>query len=69
MISCTGLTKDFGNFRAVSDASFHVPAGSICALLGPNGAGKSTLLKMLTGILRPTAGEAHICGLPATPMR
>lgn len=66
MISCTGLTKDFGVFRAVSDASFHVPAGSICALLGPNGAGKSTLLKMLTRMLRPMAGEAHICGLPAS---
>jgi ABC-2 type transport system ATP-binding protein len=66
MISCTGLTKDFGDFRAVSDASFDVPLGSVCALLGPNGAGKSTLVKMLTGMLKPTAGEAHICGSPAS---
>jgi ABC-2 type transport system ATP-binding protein len=65
MISCRGLTKDFGDFRAVADASFQVPPGAICALLGPNGAGKSTLVKMLTGLLRPTSGAAEICGIPA----
>src|ERR1700735_3890190 len=50
MISCRGLTKTFGDFRAVSGASFHIRAGSVCALLGPNGAGKSTVVKMLTGL-------------------
>ncbi len=64
MISCQGLTKDFGDFRAVSNASFQVPPGAICALLGPNGAGKSTLVKMLTGLLRPTSGAAEVCGIP-----
>jgi ABC-2 type transport system ATP-binding protein len=64
MISCRGLTKTFGSFRAVSGASFQVKAGSVCALLGPNGAGKSTVVKMLTGLLRPSSGAAEVCGFP-----
>ena len=63
MISCQGLAKTFGDFRAVSGASFHVSSGSICALLGPNGAGKSTLVKSLTGLLGPTSGTAQVCGI------
>jgi len=64
MISCQGLTKAFCEFQAVSNVSFEVRDGSICALLGPNGAGKSTLVKMLTGLMRPGAGTARICGFP-----
>lgn len=64
MIACQGLTKTFGDFRAVSAASFQVGPGSVCALLGPNGAGKSTLVKMLTGLLPPTSGTAEVCGIP-----
>jgi len=63
MISCRGLTKAFGEFLAVSGVSFDIRAGSICALLGPNGAGKSTLVRMLTGLMRASAGTAEICGL------
>jgi ABC-2 type transport system ATP-binding protein len=63
MIACRGLTRDFGEFRAVDDVSFEVPAGSVCALLGPNGAGKSTIVKMLTGLLAPSAGEASVFGI------
>jgi ABC-2 type transport system ATP-binding protein len=62
MIDSRALSKRFGEFTAVQDASFEMPAGAICALLGPNGAGKSTLLKMLTGLLAPTSGEAIVCG-------
>ncbi len=47
---------------AVSDVSFSVPGGQLVALLGPNGAGKSTTIKMLTGLLRPTAGSVVIDG-------
>lgn len=65
MISCRGLTKAFGEFLAVSGVSFDIRAGSICALLGPNGAGKSTLVRMLTGLMRASAGTAEICGLAA----
>ena len=64
MISCRGLTKTFGGFRAVNTASFEVRAGEVCALLGPNGAGKSTIVRMLTGLLEPTAGSAEVCGIP-----
>lgn len=48
--------------RAVDGISFSVPRGEIFGLLGPNGAGKTTLLKVLTTLLRPTSGSAHIEG-------
>ena len=48
---------------AVDDISFAVEQGESVAFIGPNGAGKSTTIKMLTGILRPTAGSAHVLGL------
>ncbi|WP_405883441.1 ATP-binding cassette domain-containing protein [Streptomyces sp. NBC_01384] len=49
--------------EAVSDVTFDVAPGELLALLGPNGAGKSTTIKMLTGILTPTSGEAHVAGV------
>ncbi|MGH9629021.1 MAG: ABC transporter ATP-binding protein, partial [Bryobacteraceae bacterium] len=62
MISCSNITKSFGELRALSNITFDVKAGRICALLGPNGAGKSTLVKILTGLLRPTHGSATVAG-------
>lgn len=62
LIEADGLTKDFGSFRAVDGVSFTVEAGEIFGLLGPNGAGKTTTLRMLSGLLKPTAGQAHIAG-------
>src|SRR5881409_2289506 len=47
---------------AVRDVTFQVERGEIVAFLGPNGAGKTTTLKMLTGLLYPTAGRAHVAG-------
>jgi ABC-2 type transport system ATP-binding protein len=68
MILCKEVTKSFGEFRAVSEASFTAPTGSICALLGPNGAGKSTIVKVLTGLLKATSGDLEICGTrPSDP--
>lgn len=61
-IETRGLTKDFGDLRAVDDVSFGVAAGEIFGLLGPNGAGKTTTLRMLSGLLRPTSGEAFVDG-------
>jgi ABC-2 type transport system ATP-binding protein len=49
--------------RAVDGVSFRIPAGATVGYVGPNGAGKSTTIKMLTGILVPSAGRAHVCGL------
>jgi ABC-2 type transport system ATP-binding protein len=56
------LTRRFGNFTAVDQVSFQVAHGEIFGFLGPNGAGKTTTIKMLTGLLRPTAGTAEIAG-------
>jgi len=66
-IEATGLVKRFhargGEVEAVSRLSVTVPAGERVAYIGPNGAGKSTSIKILTGILRPTAGDARVLGL------
>ncbi|MEJ8568330.1 ATP-binding cassette domain-containing protein [Elongatibacter sediminis] len=62
-VSCRDLTKRFGDFTATDSVSFNVQKGEIFGLLGPNGAGKSTTFKMLCGLLKPTAGEAHVVGL------
>jgi ABC-2 type transport system ATP-binding protein len=62
MIEARGLTKYYGDFAAVVDASFTVPRGQVAAFLGPNGAGKSTTMKLLTGYLAPSAGVARIAG-------
>ncbi|MEP6716855.1 MAG: ABC transporter ATP-binding protein [Terriglobia bacterium] len=63
MISCHKLTKTFGAAVAVDGLTLEVPAGAICAFMGPNGAGKSTTVNMLTGLLRPTSGDATVAGL------
>jgi ABC-2 type transport system ATP-binding protein len=62
-IAVRGLTKVFRDKPAVDHISFRVARGRFFGFLGPNGAGKSTTIKMLTGLLRPTAGEAAIEGL------
>jgi len=58
-----GLTKVFGQQPAVDHVSFRVAGGRFFGFLGPNGAGKSTTIKMLTGLLRPTSGDATIEGV------
>tara|TARA_R110001583_G_scaffold1609_10_gene12603 strand:+ start:1963 stop:2880 length:918 start_codon:yes stop_codon:yes gene_type:complete len=63
-IETQGLTRQFGDLIAVDKLDLQVPKGSIYGFLGPNGCGKSTLIRMLTGLLKPTAGEATILGLP-----
>jgi ABC-2 type transport system ATP-binding protein len=62
-VETNGLTRDFGNFRAVDAVALAVPAGSLYGFLGPNGAGKSTTIKCLTGLLRPSAGSIRILGI------
>src|SRR5205823_10800073 len=51
------VTKQFGGFRAVADASISVEEGEIVGLIGPNGAGKSTMFNCLSGDLPPTSGR------------
>src|SRR6478736_416571 len=57
-----GVTKLFGNFRAVNDVSFSLPAGSIYGFLGPNGAGKTTTIRMILEIIKPTSGSITVLG-------
>jgi ABC-2 type transport system ATP-binding protein len=61
-IAVQGLTKTFRGTAAVDGISFRVARGRFFGFLGPNGAGKSTTIRMLTGLLRPTAGEVVIEG-------
>ncbi|MBO0699569.1 MAG: ABC transporter ATP-binding protein [Zavarzinella sp.] len=61
-IETRGLTRDFGDFRAVDRIDLAVGSGTFYGFLGPNGAGKSTTIKMLTGLLAPTKGEIRVLG-------
>jgi ABC-2 type transport system ATP-binding protein len=58
-----GLTRTFRDRAAVDRVSFRVRRGCFFGFLGPNGAGKSTTIRMLTGLLRPTAGDAVVEGV------
>jgi ABC-2 type transport system ATP-binding protein len=62
MILAQGLVKHFGAARAVDGLSFEVGPGEIYGLLGPNGAGKTTTTRILSCLLRPTAGTAYVAG-------
>ncbi len=57
------LKPNIVEIEAVKGVDFHVGNGEVVAFIGPNGAGKSTTIKMLTGILYPTSGDAHVLGL------
>jgi ABC-2 type transport system ATP-binding protein len=61
-IEARGLRKTYGKHEAVKNLDLQIPPGEIVGFLGPNGAGKTTTLKMLTGLLKPTAGAAAIAG-------
>ncbi len=56
------LTRRFGGIVAVDDVSMRVAEGEVRAVIGPNGAGKSTLFHLITGVLKPTAGEVRFAG-------
>ncbi|MET1064402.1 MAG: ABC transporter ATP-binding protein, partial [Arthrobacter sp.] len=58
-----GLTKSFGETRAVDGIDLTIPAGTFYGLVGPNGAGKTTTLSMATGLLRPEFGTAFVHGV------
>ena len=67
IITCTGVTKKFGNFTALDSVNVDIPAGKIFGLLGPNGAGKTTLIRILNQITLPDSGEVLFDGRPMTP--
>ncbi|MEP7332030.1 MAG: ABC transporter ATP-binding protein [Terracoccus sp.] len=61
-VAIRGLGKRFGDVIAVKGIDLDVPRGSFFGLVGPNGAGKTTTLSMVTGLLRPTVGQAFVLG-------
>jgi simple sugar transport system ATP-binding protein len=65
IVAATGVSKRFGPTEALRDVSLRVPVGETRALVGRNGAGKSTLVGILTGLIRPDAGEVRFLGHPA----
>jgi len=62
ILEVKNLTKSFGAFKAVSDASFSLNQGEIIGLIGPNGAGKTTLLRLISGELAPSEGKIFFKG-------
>jgi ABC-2 type transport system ATP-binding protein len=66
-IAVDGLHHRYGDFVALHDLAFEIPAGEVVALLGPNGSGKTTTLEVLEGYLPPTAGRVAVLG--ADPRR
>jgi ABC-2 type transport system ATP-binding protein len=64
MIRTSGLTKRFGDLVALEGLDLEVHQGEVFGFLGPNGAGKSTTIRLLLGLIRPTAGEAWLAGVP-----
>ncbi len=65
LLEVTGLTRDYGPFRAVDRISFSLDEGNILGFIGPNGAGKSTTMRILATLDVPTAGEVKLNGISA----
>jgi ABC-2 type transport system ATP-binding protein len=69
VVETHGLSKRFGELTAVDQVDLRVPRGRVFGCLGPNGAGKTTLIRMLLGLIRPSAGEISLLGLPLPQQR
>ncbi|HEY3051338.1 MAG TPA: ABC transporter ATP-binding protein [Gaiellaceae bacterium] len=63
-LATRGLTKSYGRLTAVEPLDLELEPGVVLGFLGPNGAGKTTLIRMVTTILRPTAGSFDVAGVP-----
>jgi ABC-2 type transport system ATP-binding protein len=63
VVRVRGVIHDFGPVRALDGIDLDVPAGVVYGLLGPNGAGKTTLIRVLSTLLRPTAGQVEVAGV------
>ncbi|MFK7993224.1 MAG: ABC transporter ATP-binding protein [Granulosicoccus sp.] len=69
MIKVDKLTKKFGGFTAVNEASLNIAAGSITGLIGPNGAGKTTLFNVIAGVHAPSSGRVYLDGEDITGLQ
>jgi ABC-2 type transport system ATP-binding protein len=61
-LELSGVSKTFGEFKAVDSVSLGIPSGSIYGFLGPNGAGKTTTIRMILGIFKPSGGTIRVLG-------
>ena len=66
VLEASGLSCNFGGLAAVSNVSFAAYTGEILGIIGPNGAGKTTLFNLITGLVKPSAGEVRVQGQTAT---
>ncbi len=66
MIVIEQVRKTYGGSRGLDGFSLRVEQGEICGLVGPNGAGKTTLIKILSTLIRPDSGQAHVAGWDVT---
>jgi len=63
LLQARNVSKSFGAFRVLHDVGFDVYRGEVLGILGPNGAGKTTLFNMISGDLKPSAGEIRLGGV------
>jgi ABC-2 type transport system ATP-binding protein len=63
VIKASKLCRNFGDLKAIQDLDLEIEKGRIYGFLGPNGSGKTTAIRMLTGLLKPSAGEVEVLGL------
>ncbi|MGI8929358.1 MAG: ATP-binding cassette domain-containing protein [Candidatus Limnocylindrales bacterium] len=61
-VATRGLVKSYGRHTALTGLDMSVPSGRVYGFLGPNGSGKTTALRLLTGLLRPNAGQIFLFG-------
>ena len=61
-IYASGISRSFGDVKAVDGVDLAIPRGEVYGFLGPNGAGKTTVVRMLITLLLPTAGQAWVTG-------
>jgi len=62
LLETHGVSKYYGEFRALDDVSISLQEGELVSIVGPNGAGKTTLVNVLTGLLKPSAGNVFFMG-------
>jgi len=69
VLEARGLVRRFGALTATDNVSFAIEPGARQALIGPNGAGKTTLINLLTGVIKPTAGQVWLAGRDVTHLQ
>ncbi|HEU4471311.1 MAG TPA: ABC transporter ATP-binding protein [Flavisolibacter sp.] len=67
VLTINGISKNYGQVRALNNVSFEVPQGSVFGVLGPNGSGKTTLLSILLDVLKANSGSFLWFGKPGSP--